>query len=125
MKRKTATLYLPKNGKEAWTGIMEGNLPEMATDVLDGQPIVMSVATFKDGFRVAGGVYKSPEPEVYNIKFLNVFTPDGQQIPFLLDPSDHEDFRHSSYVFYWREEETEDQYVVHVKERKKEWQFQP
>lgn len=120
--RKTTTLYLPKKGKELWTQIMEGAI-EVSEDILEGQPIVLSVATFEDGFMVTGGVYKSPEPTAYNIKFMNVYTPDGQQIPFLIDPSDHEDFRQSKYIFYLNDSEEGDEYVVKVKERKKKWVF--
>jgi len=122
--RKTTTLYLPKDGMEKWTEIMEGQIPsELALDVLEGNPIVMATAKFKDGFWVTGGVYKSAQPEEYNIKFIHVYTPDGQQIPYLIDPSDHEDFRHKRYVFYLNEEEVGDEYVVKIKERKKEWIF--
>ncbi len=120
---KTTTLYLPKNGKEKWTKIMEGELPEMAEDLLEGQPIVMATASFEDGFWVAGGVYKSEEPKAYNIKFMHVYTPDGQQIPFRIDPSDHEDFRHQRYVFYLNDEEVGEEYIVEIKERKEEWTF--
>ena len=121
--RKTTTLYLPKNGKEKWTKIMEGGTIDYASDVLEGQPIVMATAIFDDGFWVAGGVYKSETPEEYNIKFMNVYTPDGIQVPFLIDPSDHEDFRDTSFTFYLNDEEVGDEYVVKIKERKKEWVF--
>lgn len=120
--KKTTTLYLPKNGKELWTKLMEGNT-KISEDIQEGQPIVMSVATFDDGFMVSGGVYKSEEPAAYNIKFMNVYTPDGQQIPFLIDPSDHEDFKQSTYVFYLNDEEIGDEYQVKIKERKKKWVF--
>lgn len=120
--RKTTTLYLPKNGKEAWTEIMEGKATQLSEDVLEGNPIVMATAVFDDGFWVTGGVYKSDSPEEYNIKFIHVYTPDGQQIPFLIDPSDHEDFRQKSYIFYLNELE-EEEYVVKIKERKKTWIF--
>ncbi len=102
-------MYLPKNGKEKWTKIMEAQITELSTEVLEGQPIVMSTATFDDGFWVAGGVYKSEEPTDYNIKFMNVFTPDGQQIPFLIDPSDHEDFRQTAYIGYIYDEAVGDE----------------
>lgn len=121
--RKTTTLYLPKDGKEKWTKIMEGEVPELAVDILEGQPIVMATAIFDDDFWVTGGVYKSEEPEEYNIKFMNVYTPDGQQIPFLIDPSDHEDFRQSEYHFYLNDEEAGDRYIVKIKEKKKGWVF--
>ena len=121
--RKTTTLYLPKKGKEVWTKLMEGS-PDISEDILEGQPIVMSVASFDDGFMVTGGVYKSEDPAAYNIKFMNVYTPDGQHIPFLIDPSDHEDFRHSKYVFYLNVSEVGDEYVVKIKERKKKWVFE-
>ncbi len=121
--RKTTTLLLPKDGMEKWTKIMEGNATDLSSDVLPSDPIVMAIATFEDGFWVAGGVSKSEEPEAYNIKFMHVYTPDGQQIPYRIDPSDHEDFRHESYVFYLNDEEVGDEYVVEIKERKKEWVF--
>lgn len=122
--RKTTTLYLPKDGMEKWTKIMEGGSSgELAAEVMTGAPIVMATAKFKDGFWVAGGVLKSEQPEEYNIKFMHVYTPDGQQIDGLIDPSDHEDFRHTGYVFYLNEEEIGDEYVVKIKERKKEWIF--
>jgi len=121
--RKETTLYLPKDGKEKWTKIMEGELPEFAEDILEGQPIVMATAIFEDGFWVTGGIYKSVEPEAYNIKFMNVYTPDGQQLPYLIDPSDHEDFRNDYFVFYLNGEEVGDEYIVRVEERKKEWIF--
>lgn len=121
--RKETILYLPRDGKEKWTKIMEGKLPELAEGILEGQPIVMATATFEDGFWVTGGVYKSVEPEAYNIKFMNVYTPDGQQIPFRIAPSDHEDFRDDSFVFYLNDEEVGDEYIVKVAEREEEWVF--
>jgi len=120
---KSTILFLPKDGKEKWTKIMEGELPELGYETLTGQPIVMSTAAFNDGFWVAAGVYKSEEPEEYNIKFVHVYTPDGQQIPFLIDPSDHEDFRQTTYVFYLNEMEEGDEYIVEIKEWEKEWFF--
>lgn len=122
--RKTTTLYLPKDGMEKWTKIMEGKASsELAAGVMKGDPIVMAIAKFRDGFWVAGGVLKSEQPEAYNIKFMHVYTPDGQQIAGLIDPSDHEDFRHTSYVFYLNDEEVGDEYIVKIKERKKEWEI--
>ncbi len=121
--RKETTLYLPKNGKEKWTKIMEGISSDYVENVLTGQPIVMATAAFDDGFWVTGGVYKSETPEEYNIKFMNVYTPDGVQIPFLIDPSDHEDFRDIEFIFYLNDDEVGDEYVVKIKERKEEWVF--
>jgi len=121
--RKTTTLLLPKDGMEKWTKIMEGNATDLSLDLLPGDPIVMATATFEDGFWVAGGVLKSEEPDDYNIKFMHVYTPDGQLIPYRIDPSDHEDFRHEGYVFYLNDEEVGDEYIVEIKERAKEWAF--
>jgi len=121
--RKETTLYLPKDGKEKWTKIMEGEPPELAEDILEGQPIVMATATFEDGFWVTGGVYKSEEPESYNIKFIHVYTPDDQQLPFRIDPSDHEGFRDDSFLFYLNDEEIGSEYIVKIVERKKEWVY--
>ena len=121
--RKETTLYLPKNGKEKWTKIMEGDVIDYLDNILVGQPIVMSTATFDDGFWVAGGVYKSETPTEFNIKFINVYTPDGIPIPFLIDTSDHEDFRDIDFTFYLNDEEVGDEYVVKIEEREKEWAF--
>ncbi len=41
----------------------------------------------------------------------------------IIDPSDHEDFRHKSYIFYLNDEAVGNEYVVKIKERKKEWVF--
>ena len=116
MRKKEATMYLPKNGKEYWTAIMEGAV-EINPDIETGQPIVMSTATFEDGISVSGGVYKSEEPEAYNIKFFYVLDPNGNIMPYLIDPSDNEDFRETGRLFYLNEEDAGDQYFLHLKER--------
>lgn len=121
--RKETTLYLPKNGKEKWTKIMEGGTTDYSKGILAGQPIVMATATFDDGFWVTGGVYKSETPETYNIKFMNIYTPDGLQIPFLIDPSDDENFRDTNFTFYLNDEEVGDEYVGEIKEKEEEWVF--
>ena len=122
MRKKEAILWLPKSGKKTWTALMEGS-KEINPDIEVGQPIVMSTATFDDGFWVAGGVYKSEEPEEYNIKFFHVFSPDGFKIPYLIDPSDEEDFRESGRKFYLNDSEKGDLYVLKIKEKSKEWGF--
>lgn len=115
--KKKATLYLPKNGKEKWTQLMEGSTA-ISEDIYENQIIVMSSTKFKDGITVAGGVYKSDDPESYNIKFFYVFDKDGNMIPDCIDPSDNEDFRESKRVFYLNREEVGDLYELKIKERK-------
>lgn len=116
MRKKEAIMYLPKNGKEYWTAIMEGAI-EINPDIETNQPIVMSTAVFADGISVSGGVYKSEEPEAYNIKFFYVLDPNGNIIPYLIDPSDNEDFRETSRQFYLNEYEAGDLYILHLEER--------
>jgi len=115
--KKTATLYLPKNGKEVWTSIMEGS-STISIDIYENQPIVQAFAQFRDGIKVVGGVYKSAQPEEYNIKFYYVFDKEGNMLPHRIDPSDNEDFRESSRMFYLNEDDVGDQYVLYIKERK-------
>ena len=115
--KKEATLYLPSNGKELWTKLMEGT-SEVSKDIYENQPIVMATAIFEDGISVAGGVYKSSEPEFYNIKFYYVFDKDGNHLPFRIDPSDNEDFRESARIFYLNDEDVGNQYYLNIVERK-------
>ena len=115
--KKTATLYLPKKGKEIWTSIMEGR-SDISEDIYECQPIVQATSRFRDGIQVVGGVYKSPQPEEYNIKFYYVFDKKGNMLPHRIDPSDHEDFRENIIVFYLNEEEVGDKYILYIKERK-------
>ena len=115
--KKTATLYLPKNGKEIWTSIMEGR-STISKDIYENQPIVQATAQFRDGIQVVGGVYKSAEPGEYNIKYYYVFDKKGNMLPHRIDPSDNEDFRERSRIFYLNDEEVGDQYILYIKERK-------
>lgn len=68
----TATMTLPKNGKQDWSNIMYGETT-VPSDMDAGSPIVMASAIFEDGTSVLGGVLKSNDPTDYNIKFMWVF----------------------------------------------------
>jgi len=97
--RHTARMVLPAGGMEAWTQIMNGSTP-VPEDISAGSPIVMAWARFQDGTQVAGGVFKSDTPTDFNVKFMWVLDPDGNQYPgWPLDVSDHETFFNSSYEF--------------------------
>ena len=106
--KKKATLYLPKNGKENWTRLMEGADQEYE-DILPFQPLVLSSVRYRNGITVVGGVAKSETPLDYNIKFFYVFDKNGNRLPDLIDPSDDEDFRESKRIFYLNFEEAGDQ----------------
>lgn len=117
MGKKKAIMYLPKGGKEAWTKIMEGS-EDINPDIEPGDPIVMATATFENGIMVAAGVYKWKKPEEFNIKFYRVYGPNGNFVPYLIDPSDDEDFRESRRDFYLNDSEAGDLYILKIKERK-------
>jgi len=53
----TATMTLPKGGKQAWTDIMQADPPSAPGQMNNGSPIVMAYARFDNGTQVAGGVY--------------------------------------------------------------------
>ena len=117
-KRYTATFYLPKGGKQAWTDIMQANV-KVSDAVYENQPIVMATARFKNGLWVAGGVYKSATPDEYNVKFFNAFDINGTLItqPYQpIDVSDHEDFHHSGIIFVLNDDAPED-YLLKIVER--------
>ena len=95
----TATMTLPKGGKQAWTNIMQGDTP-VPEEINTGSPIVMATATFEDGTWVAGGVLKSQTPNDYNIIFMWVFDNRGNQYPgWPIDLGDAEDFFISAISF--------------------------
>jgi hypothetical protein len=117
-KSHTATFYLPKGGKQAWTDIMQANV-KVSDAVYENQPIVMATARFKNGIWVAGGVLKSATPEEYNIKFFNTFDANGSLItePYQpIDVSDHEDFLHAGFIFNLNDDESEE-YHLKIVER--------
>jgi hypothetical protein len=102
----TATMTLPKGGRQAWTLLMQGDAP-VPDEINAGSPIVMASARFDDGTQVAGGVYKGQTPTEYNVKFMWVFDPDGNQYPgWPIDVSDDQDFLTTEYEFSLTDEET-------------------
>lgn len=111
----TATMTLPKNGKQDWSNIMYGETT-VPSDMDAGSPIVMASAIFEDGTSVLGGVLKSNDPTDYNIKFMWVFDKSGNQYPgWPIDTSDDEDFFSSGYYFSLTDSE-EDQYLLNIVE---------
>ncbi|MBL7816686.1 MAG: hypothetical protein JNL70_16815 [Saprospiraceae bacterium] len=119
MEQKTiheATLFLPPNAKTLWTAYMQAETP-VPEGIYESQPIVMAVATFADGTWVAGGVMKSKEPDVYNIKFFNTFDANGNLITEPrqpIDPSDHEDFHHGGCIFNLNDDESVEYHLTIV-----------
>jgi len=95
----TANMILPPGGKEAWSKIMQGETP-VPQEMNTGSAIVMAWASFQDGTKVGGGVYKSDAPAEYNVKFMWVFDANGNQYPgWPIDVGDHEDFLNTQYEF--------------------------
>jgi hypothetical protein len=95
----TATMMLPKGGKQAWTNIMQG-ATSVPDDIETGSPIVMATAIFEDGTWVAGGVLKGDSPAEYNIIFMWVFDINGNKYPrWPIDVGDVEDFFLSAIYF--------------------------
>lgn len=118
IKRYTATLRLPKGGKQAWTDIMQANV-KVSEEAYEYQPLVMATAKFKTGIMVASGVLKSNTPTEYNIKFCYTYSADGKLIdsPYQpIDVSDHEDFLHNGYIFNLNDDESVE-YVLNIVER--------
>jgi hypothetical protein len=117
-KRYTATLRLPKGGKQAWTDIMQANV-KISDNAYENQPLVMATAKFKNGIMVASGVLKSDSPAEFNIKFCYTFDAQGTLIdsPYQpIDVSDHEDFMHNGYIFNLNDDESVE-YMLTIKER--------
>jgi hypothetical protein len=114
----SATLYLPKNGKQIWTALMQGESP-VPSGIYEGQPIVMATTTFEDGIMVAGGVMKSNQSDEFNIKFFNTFDAQGNLISEPrqpIDPSDHEDFYQNGCIFNLNDDESVE-YHLEIVER--------
>ena len=113
--KHTATMTLPKGGKQSWSLIMQGETP-VPDKMNPGSPIVMAYARFDDGTQVAGGVYKSENPE-YNVKFMWVFDADGNQYPgWPIDVSDDEDFDSSGYAFSLTDDPEDADYLLEIVE---------
>ncbi len=113
----TATMTLPKGGKQAWTQLMQGQAA-VPDQIYTGSPIVMAQAQFKNGTRVAGGVYKGDTPTDYNVKFMWVFDTKGNQYPgWPIDVSDDEDFLQNRYYFSLTEG-VDNEYELSVTEAK-------
>jgi len=95
----TATMMLPKNGKQYWTDLMQGKAP-VADNITVGSPIVLGTALFDDGTIVLGGVSKTKDPTDFNIIFMWVYNQDGDKYPdWPIDLSDSEDFFINSIEF--------------------------
>lgn len=111
----TATMMLPKGGKQAWSNIMYGDTP-VPDEIDTGSPIVMATATFDDGTWVAGGVLKSETPTDYNTIFMWVFDQNGNQYPgWPIDVSDNEDFFISG-IYFSLTDDDDDEYLLNVEE---------
>jgi hypothetical protein len=111
----TTIMFLPQNGKQAWTDIMQGQATVPA-ELNTGSPIVMAYATFDDGTQVVGGVSKSDTPTDFNIKFMWVFDPNGNQYPgWPIDVSDDEDFLQTAYSFSITEN-VDGEYLLNIAE---------
>ena len=116
----TATMTLPRDGKAAWTKIMQGDT-EVPSELDPGSPIVMATSTrFDDGKGTwaVGGVYKSDTPSEYNIIFFWAFDADGNQYPgWPIDVSDAQDFEISSIIFALdRDADDPDEYLLKIVE---------
>lgn len=112
----TATMTLPKGGKQAWSNIMYGETP-VPNDLNVGSPIVMATAHFENGTWVAGGVYKSSTPTDYNIIFMWVFDKNGKQYPgWPIDVSDNEDFFMNSIQFGLEDDLDDGNYLLKIVE---------
>jgi len=113
----TATMTLPKGGKQAWTDIMQADPPSAPDQINNGSPIVMAYARFDDGTQVAGGVYKWADTQSpMNIKFMWVFDANGNQYPgWPIDVSDDEDFLQTGYYFSLTED-VDDEYLLNIVE---------
>lgn len=111
----TATMTLPKGGKQAWTNIMQGQAP-VPDEINTGSPIVMADARFEDGTWVTGGVYKGDDPTDFNVKFMWVFDAKGNQYPgWPIDVGDDQDFLQTGYAFSLTED-VDDEYLLNVVE---------
>jgi hypothetical protein len=111
----TANMILPKGGKQAWTNIMQGQVP-VPDEINTGSPIVMAYARFEDGTWVAGGVYKGDDPTDFNIKFMWVFDATGNQYPgWPIDVSDDQDFLQTGYYFSLTEG-VDNEYLLNIVE---------
>jgi hypothetical protein len=105
----SATMVIPKGGKQAWSNISYGETP-VAKDINEGSPLVMATAYFEDGTWVAGGVYKGSSLTDYNFIFMWVFDHQGNQYPaYPIDVIEKEDFFFKGIHFSLR---------VHGKDRK-------
>ena len=115
----TATMTLPKGGKQAWTNIMQADPPSAPNQINNGSPIVMAYARFDDGTQVAGGVYKWEDPQnPLNIKFMWVFDANGNQYPgWPIDVGDDEDFLQNAYSFSLTEG-ADEEYLLNIVEAK-------
>lgn len=113
------TLLLPHNAKQKWTAIMQYDVTE-AQNVLEAKNItldeyiVKAEATFEDGVRVIGGVKKQKE---YNYIHFDVFSKEGVLQQWVIDVSDHEDFKINGFIFAIGEEGEETFYHLLVKEK--------
>ncbi len=105
MRQHKAIMKLPVGGKAAWTKIMQGETP-VDKGIDKNMPIVCSVAEFPDGTKVIGGVLKSDQPEVFNIKFMYATDANGKVYPNNpVDVSDNEDFMSNSITFFLNDNE--------------------
>jgi len=95
----TATMTIPKDGKNVWTDIMQNpsTLPEGVTE---NQYIAASYAKFSNGVSVFGGVAAGPIDSGYNYALFMVFDTNMNQIGgWPIDTSDWEDFHINSISF--------------------------
>lgn len=112
----SATMILPKGGKQAWSNISYGKTP-VAKDINEGSPIVMATAHFEDGTWVAGGVYKGNSLTDYNFIFMYVFDQQGNQYSDCsIDIIDKEDFFFNGIHFSLRDHDEDRKYFLNIVE---------
>lgn len=114
MTKRTATMIIPKNAFKLWTDYMTAEAP-VPEGVAVNEPICQAEAVFKDGVKTILGVLRSNTPD-YNIKFAKVLDKSGNEIPGVLDVSDHETFMNDGYEFELGDDDDPDLYVVKVVE---------
>lgn len=110
----TATMTIPKDGKNIWTNLMQ-NGSKLVQGISEGEFITSSIARFGDGTFVVGGIAQGPENE-YNYPIFMVFDANYNRVGgWPIDSSDWEDFQVSS-ISYSIDDNIEDQYLLEIHE---------
>lgn len=113
----TATMTIPKDGKNKWTQLMQNATSKIPEGVNEGEYLTASSAQFTDGILVFGGIAMGPQGEDgYNYPMFFVFDKEYNRIGgWPIDPSDWEDFQVNHIEFNLNDNESLT-YILNIEE---------